>query len=258
SGYLKRPRTHEGLPEELVSRAISVASEIAEVLKIQGRAGTQSAIQLGCNQCKIMRQYGPTCEFHRMQTESLDPSCIACHTQTDIVELQVDKSDILIDMSRFFNIFASEPRHHRHIPEIGLQLVYSALKPQGPSDIAAFPGRIIKRKGRELLADLPAFSGSETISQFLLAIRSFNPEVRALMMIKSSQFLEDRLSALNLRYGIISGLEEDFFRKIEEHKSQLTTSLPMFLVGKDSIGYESITYLLAQNMDEVIATLQQL
>lgn len=256
SGYLKKSKNQSKLPPDLISRAITVAEDITRILQVQGKNGTEQAIQLGCHNCKIMRQYGPVCEYHRLSTDNLDLKCTACHTQPDLIQLQVSKSDLLIDLSKFFNTISSKTGFHHYIPEIGLQIVYSIENPQGPSDIAAFPGRIIKRKGRTLLSEIPVFDGSETISQFLLAIKKANSGVRCLMTIKSSPVTLAKLEKSNYKYHIIQGLEEGFYTKIDN--IDLNTNTPFFLIGEHSIGFESITYVCTKSLDEMLDIIEYL
>lgn len=255
SGYLKKGRNQAKLPQLLLSSARDVAFEVTKIFKDQGQEGTEQAINIGCRECKILRQSGPTCIYHKSITNHLEPNCTACLTGTPLLQLQIDKQGVLKELSSLFDFLANSKSIDKIIPEIGMQIVCSTRDPETMSDIAAFPGRIIKRKNRIPLAETPIFGGSETTSQLLLDIRKINPIIRCITAIKTSTWLSNRLKMLNYQYLVIEKLEEDMSKQINGIDQISNMSI---IVGKNSVGYESISYVCTSNTKEMVELLSDI
>jgi len=253
SGYLRKSRHQSQLPQVILSRAREVAAEITAILHTQGLDGTEAAIRTGCLECKIMRQAGPTCMFHKQETSYLSENCTSCLTAKPLVQLQVDKQGVLQDLSSLFDDLISHSQVNRLIPEIGMQIVHGITEPRSMSDIAAFPGRIIKRKNSSPLADTPVFGGSETTSQLLLDLRKKHPALHCIAAIKTTDWLQRRLEQIEIPIQVIEGLEEH----IQELIADILIPAESFvLVGKKSIGFESISYVCADSTNTLGHLLQ--
>jgi len=255
SGYLKKSKYNADLPDTIVSRAKIVAHDITSILQAKGIAGTEEAIARGCHDCKIMRQAGPTCIYHKSITSNLADDCTSCLTKEPLIQLQVDKQSVLRDLSQLFSLLKSKPQIDQIIPEIGMQIIHSIEHPSSMSDIGAFPGRIIKRVGALPLASPPSFGSSETTSQLLLDLRSRGIVIRTIAAIKTNRYLENRLATLDLDIFEVSGFEENMSDKLAE--LDLNDS-SLLLVGRDSVGYESISYVCCKNINELEVTLLDL
>jgi len=85
------------------------------------------------------------------------------------------------------------------IPEVMTNLGYAAPYPEGPQDVAAFPGRILKGPGGLLIPRDPAFGASRHIAAVILTAMTTHPDLRSAMNIKFFQGLEDLAPLLHLR-----------------------------------------------------------
>jgi hydroxymethylpyrimidine/phosphomethylpyrimidine kinase len=85
------------------------------------------------------------------------------------------------------------------IPEVMSNLGYATPYPEGPQDVAAFPGRI--RGGPEglLIPVPPAFGASRHISAVILTAMTTHPELRSAMNVKFFDGLDDLAPLLHLR-----------------------------------------------------------
>jgi hydroxymethylpyrimidine kinase/phosphomethylpyrimidine kinase len=85
------------------------------------------------------------------------------------------------------------------IPEVMTNLGYATLYPEGPRDVAAFPGRILKGPQGLMISAAPAFGASRHIAAVILAAMTTNPDLRSAMNVKFFDGLEDLASLLHLR-----------------------------------------------------------
>ncbi len=87
------------------------------------------------------------------------------------------------------------------IPEVMSDLGYAAPYPEGPEDVAAFPGRILKTPKGTLIPEPPAFGASRHMAAVILTAMKFFPHLRAAMTIKHVKGIEELAPKLHLRVG---------------------------------------------------------
>lgn len=85
------------------------------------------------------------------------------------------------------------------IPEVMSNLGYAAPYPEGPGDVAAFPGRILKTPQGTLIPAPPAFGASRHLAWFILTVMEFQPHLRAAMNIRYVPDIEAVAPLLGLR-----------------------------------------------------------
>jgi hydroxymethylpyrimidine/phosphomethylpyrimidine kinase len=85
------------------------------------------------------------------------------------------------------------------IPEVMSNLAYAAPYPEGPQDVAAFPGRILKSPQGLLIPAPPAFGASRHIAAIILTAMATHPELRCAMNIKFFVGVEDLAPLLHLK-----------------------------------------------------------
>jgi hydroxymethylpyrimidine kinase / phosphomethylpyrimidine kinase / thiamine-phosphate diphosphorylase len=85
------------------------------------------------------------------------------------------------------------------IPEVMTNFGYAILNPEGPQDVAAFPGRI--RRGPEglMIPEPPAFGASRHIAAIILTAMITHPDLRSAMNVKFFEGLDDLAPLLHLR-----------------------------------------------------------
>jgi hydroxymethylpyrimidine kinase/phosphomethylpyrimidine kinase len=85
------------------------------------------------------------------------------------------------------------------IPEVMTNLGYATPYPEGPQDVAAFPGRLLKTPQGLLIPAPPAFGASRHTAAVILTALKTHPELRSAMNIKFFDGLEDLAHLLHLR-----------------------------------------------------------
>jgi hydroxymethylpyrimidine kinase/phosphomethylpyrimidine kinase len=84
------------------------------------------------------------------------------------------------------------------IPEVMTNLAYATPYPEGPKDIAAFPGRILKSPQGLLIPAPPAFGASRHIAAIILTAMTTHPDLRCAMNVKFFEGVEDLAPLLHL------------------------------------------------------------
>ncbi len=85
------------------------------------------------------------------------------------------------------------------IPEVMSNLGYATVYPEGPRDVAAFPGRILRDPQGLLIPAPPAFGASRHITAIILTAMATHPELRSAMNVKFFEGLDDLALLLHLR-----------------------------------------------------------
>ncbi|MCL4500978.1 MAG: bifunctional hydroxymethylpyrimidine kinase/phosphomethylpyrimidine kinase [Deltaproteobacteria bacterium] len=94
------------------------------------------------------------------------------------------------------------------IPEVMTNLGFAAPYPEGPQDVAAFPGRLVKTPSGVIIPAGPAFGASRHVAAIILTALATHPELRSAMNIKFVTGIEDLASLLHLRAASFDRTEE--------------------------------------------------
>jgi hydroxymethylpyrimidine/phosphomethylpyrimidine kinase len=85
------------------------------------------------------------------------------------------------------------------IPEVMSNLGYATPYPEGPQDVAAFPGRLRYGPQGRLIPGSPAFGASRHISAVILTAMATHPDLRSAMNVKFFAGIEELALLLHLR-----------------------------------------------------------
>jgi hydroxymethylpyrimidine kinase/phosphomethylpyrimidine kinase len=85
------------------------------------------------------------------------------------------------------------------IPEVRSNLGYATPYPEGPQDVAAFPGRLRCGPQGRLISEAPAFGASRHISAVILTAMATHPDMRSAMNVKFFEGLDELAPVLHLR-----------------------------------------------------------
>jgi len=94
------------------------------------------------------------------------------------------------------------------VPEVMTNLGYATPFPQGPQDVAAFPGRLLKSPEGLIIPAPPAFGASRHIASVILTAMATHPELRAAMNLKYVAGLEDLALLLHLKLAAFDRRQE--------------------------------------------------
>jgi hydroxymethylpyrimidine/phosphomethylpyrimidine kinase len=85
------------------------------------------------------------------------------------------------------------------VPEVMSNLGYAVPYPEGPRDVAAFPGRLVKTPGGLLIPAPPAFGASRHIASIILTVMATHPDLRSAMNLKYFEGMEELAPLLNFK-----------------------------------------------------------
>ena len=91
------------------------------------------------------------------------------------------------------------------IPEIMSNLVFAAPYAEGPQDVAAFPGRLVKSPQGLLIPAAPEFGASRRVTGVILKVLETYPHLRAALNIREVAGLEGISALLSLK--MVRGLK---------------------------------------------------
>ncbi len=94
------------------------------------------------------------------------------------------------------------------IPEVMSNLGYAVPYPEGPQDVAAFPGRILKTPGGTIIPAPPTFGASKHIASIILAAMKFFPHLRSAMNIRYVEGIEELAPKLHVRAASFDRAQE--------------------------------------------------
>ncbi len=102
------------------------------------------------------------------------------------------------------------------VPEVMTNLGYATPFPEGPQDVAAFPGRLLKSPQGLIIPAPPAFGASRHIAAIILAAMETHPDLRCAMNIKYLEGLEGLAPLLHLRLASFDRSQEPHEIKDQE------------------------------------------
>ena len=91
------------------------------------------------------------------------------------------------------------------IPESMSNLAFATPYAEGPQDVAAFPGRLVKSAGGLLIPAPPAFGASPKLAALILTAAAGHPEWRSAMNIRYLAGMTELASILHLRMASCGG-----------------------------------------------------
>jgi hydroxymethylpyrimidine/phosphomethylpyrimidine kinase len=104
------------------------------------------------------------------------------------------------------------------IPEVMSNLGYAAPYAEGPGDVAAFPGRLVKSPQGVLIPAPPAFGVSRHIAAIILAVLDIHPHLRSAMNVKYFKGLEEMAPLLSLKLTTMEKPREN--QETEERETE--------------------------------------
>ncbi len=102
------------------------------------------------------------------------------------------------------------------IPEVMTNLAYAAPYAEGPQDVAAFPGRLLKSPQGVIIPAPPAFGASRHLAAVILTAMRTHPQLRSAMNIKYIEGLEELAPLLHLRLATFDRSREPAEIKAKE------------------------------------------
>lgn len=204
-----------------------------------------------CQECQQFRIAGPLCDIHRKKTSmAFPPDCNICFPsseQTEVINQKLQVTRELFDAAQ--KLVATEEKFGQIIPEIGCQFVTMIENSEKAIDIAGFPGRIVKVKGKGKIVASPEFQQGSTLAQLLIHFKKHGSPYRSVISLRNTKEIQKRIV---LGKMVIKTEEAD-----RDWKKTLESLPPDQIKDVDVIadagghGFEAILYLFGKTPSEI-------
>lgn len=173
---------------------------------------------------------------------------------------EIKKFHVIEELKKAIEILKKERISHL-IPEVSSNLGYALPYANGPKDIAAFPGRIVRFRDTIKTLGEPEFGASTHIASIILSVIQFDPEYCSAMNIKYSKENISRLKEKGFLIGHFDRKKEPKKVKEKEGSSlewgismvlKKMKRVPDFIYDEGDIGKEPMIRVLGRNPIEVI------
>ncbi|MFX0124283.1 MAG: thiamine-phosphate synthase family protein [Candidatus Hodarchaeota archaeon] len=249
SSYLKDLKVSS---TSMTSRA--AFEELVSGLVMRIKSESPSPIDLMeviCQECQQFRTAGPLCDVHRKKTSiNFPPDCNICFPSpelTEIINQRLQTTRELFEAAQ--KLVHTEEKFGLIIPEIGCQFVSMAENGEKLSDIAGFPGRIIKVKGKGKIVAAPEFQQGSTLAQMLIHFRKYGSPYRSVISLRNTKEILETIMSEKI---VIKTKEAD-----KDWKKTLESIAPEKIKDIDviadagGVGFEAILYFFGKTPSKI-------
>lgn len=185
---------------------------------------------------------GPICAVHEELMPELEGlGCDLCVRGSDSQMLA--ERDVLRSVRRGARLITGTDAAVEHIPNVGTNIGMALPDADGPTDVAAIPGRIYRIRGTAERAANPEFGASEHVARTILLVNAADDDLGAALNLATS----DELLAAAREHGIdplaFDASYEDRKSHLRERLSE-RESIPRVLYHRGEFGIEPVTYVL--------------
>ncbi len=205
-----------------------------------------------CTKCKSLRVSGPICSIHKQMLPEINniQNCSIC-SGFDTLPTIASRSIILQSLNDTLEEMKSVKDLYQWIPEIGAQLAHCESDATDLDDVASFPGRIIKVKEQITNVSPPEFGCSKTSSLLLLWIKKNRPDIQWILSVKTKDELKEIFLTKKIKFIETEHLDIEKNQVLSEIEKTNRIIDVQVLIDKASPGFESISYLFAQDKKEL-------
>ncbi len=249
SSYLKTPSTEKSPVTTRIAFGELVTDLVSRIKN--GMTASVDFMEIICQRCQHFRTAGPLCDVHRKKT-ALDfpPDCNICFPSPEFTEIIDQKLRVTRQLFQAAQELIDTGEKFGHlIPEIGCQFVHIVKKFQSTADIAGFPGRIVKVKGKGTIISPPEFGQGSTLAQIVFFFQNHGSNQQSLISLRNTEEILEVIS------------KEKFAVKTDEADLNWDKALNLFsneeirqievIADGGGVGLEPIIYLFGKNPVEI-------
>ncbi len=224
-------------------RMIATVERIAEGFD----SGEMDEVDALAELLALIREFedrGPICAIHEELMPELEGlGCDLCVRGTDSQVLA--ERDVLRSVRRAARLLTGTDAVTEHVPNVGTNIGMALPEAEGPTDVAAIPGRIYRIRGTVERAANPEFGASEHVAGTVLVAKEADDNLRAALNLATSDALLDAardagIDPLEFDAGY-EGREGHLRERLAERES-----VPLVLYHRGEFGIEPVTYVLGE------------
>ncbi|MFX1515031.1 MAG: thiamine-phosphate synthase family protein [Promethearchaeota archaeon] len=204
-----------------------------------------------CQECQQFRTAGPLCDVHRKKTSiNFPPDCNICFPSPELTEVFNQRLQTTRELYEAAEkLVQTGEKFGDLIPDIGCQFISLAENGDNASDIAGFPGRIIKIKGKGKIVASPEFQQGATLAQILIHFRKHGSPYRSIITLRNTKKIQQSIES---ERTVIKTEEADKnWKKTLESLSSGQIKDVDAIADAGGHGFEAILYLFGSTPSEI-------
>ncbi len=176
------------------------------------------------------------------------------------VQKEMERYRVIQELKRAMGVL-KENKIGYLIPEVSSNLGYALPYPEGVTNVAAFPGRIVRFKDSVATHSDPEFGASQHVANIILTVMKFDPEYCSAMNIRYSKENVEQLKGKEFLIGHFDRRLEPKKVKAKEGSSlewgvgevlKKMKRVPDFIYDEGDVGKEPMIRVLGRNPMEVV------
>ena len=249
SSYLKDPK---GSSSSITLRPAFEELVFGLVMRIKSESITPIDLMgIICQECQQFRTAGPLCDVHRKKTTlNFPPDCNICFPSPEMTEVFNQRLQITRELSEAGQkLVNTGEKFGQLIPEIGCQFVSLAENSQTLEDIAGFPGRIVKVKGKGKIISSPEFRQGSTLAQILMYFKKHESVHRSLISLRNTEKIVKTI--VSGKFIVRTKEADKNWDKTMEKISDEEIRQVEVIADAGGVGLEAILYLFGKTPSEI-------
>jgi len=264
SSYLKSLDTIRAEGEEEYLESDTVRLLVNDIVASSiDNASPEEIIRMICASCVNLRISGLTCRKHVKSFPGLTAGCQGCLPVTDKILIESRKK-VITELLETLSAMERNQDFVKIMPEVLLNICKCLPEPKTIDDIAAFPGRITKIRGKARALLPPEFGASKHMAQILLTINACSPSFNSTINIVNNDKVLRIMENLAIKYytypnnDFVKLFKEKKTKKAQKELEELIEPVKVggifAILNSGGIGIEPITYLFSNSLQTLIET----
>ncbi len=257
--YLKLIETRQLERRHPLVKEKNIKSAAKQIVKsIRATRSINESIAIICSLCREARISGPLCAMHRSEVTSIprEETCGLCHEERRQIERIGKRVEVISELVRSAGIIEGEAISNL-IPEIGMNIAFALEGASSPEDVASFPGRIIRVKGRASAIGVPEFGVSPTLSGILIKLSELGWQQRCLVYVKNTEKVKAAVRKLKLVYVETANADKDWSAALDKIRKKDIKQMEVIL-DAGGMGLEPLAYIFARSPLEAVEKLKKI
>ena len=187
---------------------------------------------------------GPICAVHEELMPELEGlGCDLCVRGPESQMLA--ERDVLQSVRRAARLLTGTDAAVEHIPNVGTNIGMALPDADGPTDVAAIPGRIYRIRGTAERAANPEFGASEHVARTILLVNSEDDDIGAALNLATSDALLDAARDRGIDPLAFDAGYEGWDDRLRERLADRET-VPEVIYHRGEFGIEPVTYVFGE------------